>query len=85
MKYYVENAYFCNTLTTNLLYNVLLSATGLSASQPNYPGPGDPDGTLSACDSPATGGGGIPVLPQCLGPSCLPLQGPPRSTRDSSC
>lgn len=60
-------------------------ATGLSTSQPNHLGPGDPDGALSARDRPATGGGGLPVLPQRLNAARLPLQGPPRPIRDPDC
>lgn len=58
-------------------------ATGLSSSQPNHPGPGDPDRALSACDCPTPRGGGLPVLPQCLSSALLPLQGPPGPIRDT--
>lgn len=61
------------------------SVTGLPVSQPNYPGPGDPDRTLPANNCPATRGGRVPVLPQRLSPARLPLQSSPRSNRDPRC
>lgn len=61
---------------------ILCYITGLPVSQPNYPGPGDPDRTLPAYNCAATRGGGVPVLPQRLGPARLPLQSSPRSNRD---
>lgn len=58
------------------------SITGLLVSQPDYPGPGDPDRTLPAYNCAATWGGRVPVLPQRLSPARLPLQSSPRSNRD---
>lgn len=67
---------------THLSFFLSLSATGLSAGQPDHPGPGDPDGALWAYCCQTPGGGGLPVLPQCPGPALLPLQGPPGPIRD---
>lgn len=66
------------------LYSPHLSvfSTGLSTSQPDHPGPGDPDRALPARDSPAPGGAGLPVFPQRLGTALFPLQGPSGPIRD---
>lgn len=68
-----------------LLYRIMIIScfiTGLPVSQPNYPGPGDPDRTLPAYNCTATRRGRVPVLPQRLGPARLPLQSSSSSNRD---